>query len=150
MYNSIFHVFVSSNSHRSQFDLHISHKKNGKHEIQQEYWSLLGLVFQNSWNWIHITFMYPIWQAKFAVAIFRFYFLLFSLKVFKVALFLISVGAMLHNFEPTLSKFRPYCLISVKLLSSLVCDPRLYLRLSLIWNILFIMCVELFYLTFNN
>ena len=73
------------------------------------------------------------------------HFVTFSLKVFKITLFLISVGTRLHAFElRTLREFRSYWLLLRELVRNSVFDLRLNSRLSLIWNILFIMHVEMF------
>ena len=76
---------------------------------------------------IYISNILNVSQTKFVVQFLDFHFI-FSFKIFKVALFLISV-VMFHTFElNTLRKFRPCWLVLVELLRNSVCDLRLYLR----------------------
>ena len=93
---------------------------------------LIGLVFENHWNWIQITFIYPLfWMygrqsllSHFLVS----HFLIFSLRIFKVALFLISSGTIFHIFElNTFREFIPYWLALVEVLRNSVYHVRLYL-----------------------
>ena len=111
-------------------------RKNIK--FSQNIGTLWGLVSENRWNWIQITFIYPIfwiWQTKLHLQFLGSHFLIFSLKIFKVALFLISVGTMLHTSElNTLKEFRPYWLVLTELLRNAVCHLTLYLWLSLVWS----------------
>ena len=48
MYNSIFHVFVSSNSQGSQFDLHISHKKTESMKSRKNIGPYWGWCFKTA------------------------------------------------------------------------------------------------------
>ena len=52
-----------------------------------------------------------------------FYYFIFTLKIFKVVLFLISIGIMFHTFElHTLQEFRPYRLVLAELLGNSLSD----------------------------
>ena len=106
---------------------------------------LMGLVFQNSWHWIQITYIQysDRMTDKFAVAIFSLpisYFFLKSCAVFNFSRHC--------NFE--LNSLRNFLLLLAELLRNSVCDLKFYLRFCLIWNILFIMYFEIFCFTLNN
>ena len=50
---------------------------------------------------------------------------------------------MLNTFEvSTLKEFRSDSLTLTELLRNSVCDPRLYLKLSLFWNIFFLIVIH--------
>ena len=100
---------------------------------------------------IYISNMLSVWKTKFAVSIVRFPLFYFSLEnIQSCAVFNISWYHIQYFWTKNSSEFRPYWLLLAELLRNLVCDLRLYLRSSLIWNILFIICVEMFCLTLNN
>ena len=79
------------------------------------------------------------------------HFLIFFLKIFKLMLFLISVGNMFHTSQlDNLREFRPYGLELPEVLRNSVFNLGPYIRLSLIWKILLTMGAEMFFLALSN